>query len=110
MDRFSFEYKDSANDIKIKMTFEVSNIIQSVATEERVDMFKIDAEFWHAGVKYNKDEFAKHINDKDFDIKNDFGLGCEFGFFCGGIIKMLRMRSAAAKNPEIVQNLRGNIN
>lgn len=110
MDRFSFEYNDGKNDIKVKMTFDVSNIIHDTKSDQSVDIFNIDSEFWHKGKKYNKDEFMKHIHETDFEMQNDFGLGAEFGFFCSAMIGMLKMRSAAAKNPEIVQNLRDGLN
>ena len=110
MDRFSFEYKDERNDISIRMTLGVNNILKESKSGHCIDIFSIDTEFWHNGVKFNKDGFMKHINDSNFELKNDFGLGGEFGLFCSGIIDMLKMRSAVAKNPEVVKSLRDNIN
>lgn len=91
-DKFSFEYKDERNDIRIKMTLTVVNLMVDKKSKLTMDQINFNPEFWIKGKYYDKEQFAKAFTDLK-DYKEDYGLGGDFGYFCAAVSQKLQALS-----------------
>ena len=109
-DKFTFEYNDSRNDIKVKLTVDVTELAkkQNGSKVQGMALFKSDSEIWYKGKRYAPDEFQKFIyEDKEnFKIEFDFGFGGAFNYFCASIGEMiLAMANQGKNNPWFPPNM-----
>ena len=100
-DQFTFEYNDTKNEIRVKMTVDVTELAKRQINEKIQGMavFKTGSEIWYKGRKYEPEEFQKFSNSENFKFNFDFGFGGAFNFFCAGILEAIQQMSIGNKKP-----------
>lgn len=99
-DRFTFEYNDGRNDIKVKLIINVTELAQRKTGTKTQGMavFQTGSEIWYKGKKYEPKEFQDFSKSKNFKFDLDFGFGGAFNFFCAGILEGIQQMAIGNKN------------
>ncbi len=99
-DKFSFDYNDTKNDIRIKVTIDVTDLakIKEGSKVKGMALFQSSTETWYKGKKYEPHEFMELAQTDDFKLEYDFGFGGLFNFFCASVGAHIHAMAVAGKD------------